>query len=100
MKNAFSFCGVLAGLGVGWALMLKYANFSEGGPWSQRLGRYVVGMIGLGAAQFGLAAIFPREGESLYYLMRFIRYFTVALWAVWLAPWVFLKLKLAAPAAE
>ena len=43
----------------------------------------------------GLGAIFPREPELIGALFRYVRYVSMVLWAVWLAPWTFVKLRLA-----
>jgi hypothetical protein len=45
--------------------------------------------------RFGLGAIFPREPELLGAIFRYVRYVMLVLWATWLAPWTFVKLRLA-----
>jgi hypothetical protein len=46
---------------------------------------------------FGLVAA---DESALGLALRYIRYGTVTLWAMFGAPWVFLKLRLAEPAGE
>jgi hypothetical protein len=55
----------------------------------------VLGLIVLVILRFGLAAIFPREPELLGAIFRYARYVIMVVWATWLAPWVFVKLRLA-----
>ena len=51
----------------------------------------VVLRFGLGA----LFALFSGESEFLGAILRYVRYVSMVLWAVWLAPWAFVKLRLA-----
>jgi membrane-associated phospholipid phosphatase len=86
---------VLMGMGVGLALGRQVAPFSPAGPLWRRGVRFLVGAVGLLAIYLGLKFVFPDEGESLYFAMRFIRYALVGLWAMLGAPWLFLRLGLA-----
>lgn len=45
--------------------------------------------------RFGLGARFPREPELAGAIFRYVRYVLIVLWGTWLAPWVFVKLRLA-----
>jgi hypothetical protein len=42
-----------------------------------------------------VAAVFPREPLAVGLVFRYVRYALVALGALWLAPWLFLRLRLA-----
>ena len=99
---AFTEGGTLFGLVAGYALMKRYAHFSPSGRWSKRLGRYLLGVIGVIMIYFGLDVLFgliTTDETALGYILRYIRYGTVGLWVTFLAPWIFLKVKLADPAA-
>jgi hypothetical protein len=63
----------------------------------QRVGRFVVGAIGLVVLYAGLKVVLPGEGEPFYFLLRVVRYTLVGLWAGFGAPWLFLRLRLASP---
>jgi membrane-associated phospholipid phosphatase len=90
--------GAVFGTGAGYALMRQYAPFSAQGAWGKRFLRYALGILGLLLLYFGLdiafAALAP-DDSVLGYILRYIRYGLATLWATFLAPWVFLKIKLA-----
>jgi membrane-associated phospholipid phosphatase len=85
---------IVFGAGAGLALLKRSGGFNARGPWSKRIARLVLGLIILIALRFGLGAIFPREPELSGAIFRYVRYVIIALWATWLAPWVFVKLQL------
>ncbi len=87
--------GTLAGIAVGVALGVRYLDFDAGGLLWKRAVRFLLGVAVVAAIYFGLRIIFPGEGESLYAVLRFIRYGTVGLWISLGAPWLFLRLGLA-----
>ena len=93
-KDTGSSMAVLMGMGAGVALTRQVAPFSADGPLWQRAVRFLVGVIGLLVLYVGLTLVFPAEGESLYFVMRVVRYALVGLWAGLGAPWVFRKLRL------
>ncbi|GAB4449947.1 MAG: hypothetical protein OHK0041_11530 [Anaerolineales bacterium] len=101
--NGFiTLAGAAFGAWAGCALMRQYARFSAQGGWGKRIARYVLGIAGLLLLYFGLdiafAALAP-DASVLGYVLRYIRYGLATLWATFLAPWVFLKIKLAEPEA-
>jgi len=93
-KDTGSSMAVLMGMGAGVALTRQVAPFSADGPLWQRAVRFLVGVVGLLVLYVGLTLVFPAEGESLYFVMRVVRYALVGLWAGLGAPWVFRKLRL------
>jgi len=90
--------GALMGASVGLALAQRWARFSADGAWWQRVVRFLVGVLGVAALYVGLKAMFPSEGEALYFGLRTVRYSLVGLWGAFVAPWLFLRLRLARPA--
>lgn len=96
VKDVGSSMSVLMGLGVGAILCRQVAPYSAAGPLGQRAARFVVGLIGVFVLYLGLSAVFPGEGQPLYFSLRAVRYALVGLWASLGAPWVFLRLRLAA----
>ena len=90
--------GFLFGAIVGVALKDRYASFKMDGSALQKVGRYVVGIIGLFALYLGLDVLFALlapEASLAGYILRYIRYACVSLWGMFGAPWVFIKLRLA-----
>jgi hypothetical protein len=95
LDTLVSDAAIVFGAGAGLALLKRSGGFNARGPWSKRLARLALGLIVLIVLRFGLGAIFPREPELAGALFRYARYIIVLLWATWLAPWVFVKLRLA-----
>lgn len=98
LEGAFTVAGALLGVGVGLAMAARWAQFSAGGPVAKRVIRFVVGFIGVLVLWLGLKAVFPDQPEALALIFRYIRYALTTWWAIFLAPWVFLKTRLADPA--
>jgi hypothetical protein len=90
--------GFLFGILAGLPLMRKHANFHTKGSAFQKAARYILGMIGLFALYIGLDvlfALFAPDASPAGYTLRYLRYATVSFWAIFLAPWVFIKVGLA-----
>ena len=100
ITSFFTISGAVFGAYAGYALMRQYASFNSKGAWSKRLVRFAIGLVGVLALYYGLdtlfASIAPDE-STLGYILRFIRYAAVLFGATFLAPWLFLKIKLAEP---
>ena len=99
-NDALAAMGVFLGAGVGIVLTDQWVHFDASGPLWQRVLRLLPGAIILLAIRVGLKAIFPDEGETLYAVLRFVRYAAVGLWAGVGAPWLFVKLRLAGTSGE
>jgi hypothetical protein len=95
-KGASSPMSALLGMSVGIVLLARTTSYSAAGELWQRGVRFLVGAVGLVVIYFGLALAFPREGEFLYFPLRVVRYALVGLWVGLGAPWLFLRLRLAA----
>ena len=79
-------------------MMRSDARFQAQGSWIQKLGRYLVGIFGVLIAMYGLDFLFgliASDETVLGYVLRYLRYGTTTFWAMFGAPWVFLKLNLA-----
>ena len=83
------------GAGAGLLLMARTANFCTDGGVRLRLGRFLCGWVGLALIYGGLRFAFPGRGEALYEPLRYVRYTLTGLWVTWLAPLVFIRLRLA-----
>lgn len=89
---------IVFGAGAGLALLKRSGGYNARGPWSKRVARLILGLIVLIILRFGLGALFALisgESELLGAILRYGRYVTLVLWATWLAPWTFVKLRLA-----
>jgi membrane-associated phospholipid phosphatase len=98
VTHFFTLGGALLGTGSGYALMRQYASFNAHGNWSKRALRYLIGIIGLLVIYAGLDVVFSMiatDESTLGYILRYIRYALVTGWASFLAPWLFIKIKLA-----
>ncbi|NKQ37263.1 MAG: phosphatase PAP2 family protein [Chloroflexi bacterium] len=92
--------GLLLGFSVGAVLEGSKIRFRVDGPIWQRTIRYIVGLVVLVGLWFGLGQLFPRDPLTVAIPLRILRYFIVALWAAYYAPWVFVKLHLASADPE
>jgi hypothetical protein len=96
IQAAAAFFGAAAG-----AILIKpRGGFSAGGPWWQRLLRFLVGLVGLLILYQGLDMIFPHGEDFIANILRYIRYGLICFWAFGLAPLLFIALKLAKPKQE
>jgi hypothetical protein len=95
LNGLFTSAGSIFGVGVGLAMANRWARFNAGGPLGKRAARFVVGLIGVLIFWAGLREIFPREPEVVSLIFRFVRYGLATWWAIFLAPWLFLKFNLA-----
>ena len=87
--------GMLLGLGAGAACAVRWARFNAGGPWGQRALRFLLGVAGILLFWRGLALVLPTEPLAVGLAFRYLRYALTVYWALFLAPWLFLKLRLA-----
>jgi hypothetical protein len=63
---------------------------------------YALGVVSLLILNSGLDLLFgllAGDESTFGYLLRYIRYAMINFWAIFAVPWIFLKLKLARPAA-
>jgi hypothetical protein len=95
ITGVYGNAGVLFGLALGLILLNRQGGMDTGGPWWQRLLRYLVGLVGIGVLYMGLKLILPDGENFISNLLRYVRYGLVGLWVTWLAPLVFFALKLA-----
>lgn len=92
-STGITICGVMIGGGVGICLERRYLRFSVSDVIWKRAACYLFGTAILMAIYIGLKLLFSGlEPEPLF---RFLRYFVLGIYIVLIAPWIFLKLKLA-----
>ena len=86
--------GTLLGMGIGAALLFDWGEFRTDVGWPKRLGRYILGIIGLMALYLGLSAIFPRGETLISAIFRYLRYALLGFWVMYLAPRLFKLVRL------
>jgi len=82
--------GLLAGFGVGQRMEERFVRFADTRRWGQRVARFVLGLVLTLALYFGLAVLMPGLP-----LLRALRYALLGWTAMFLIPWLFLRLHLA-----
>jgi len=87
--------GAFFGLAAGWIWILKLGGFSTMDAWWKLVLRYLVGILGLGILYLAPNAILTESETVISYIAQYIRYALIGFWISGLAPWIFLKLKLA-----
>ena len=98
VTHFFTISGAVFGACAGYALMRQYARFNAKGDWAKRGIRYLLGMVVLLVLFFGMDIAFAAiavDESTLGYILRFVRYGFSLFWTTFLAPWLFLKTKLA-----
>jgi membrane-associated phospholipid phosphatase len=94
-ETGATLAGILMGAGLGTILENRTVRFRVDGSLGRRLLRYLVGIVLVGALYFGGALLPELHPWGLDIGLRVLRYALVGLTAVWLAPWLFVKLRLA-----
>jgi membrane-associated phospholipid phosphatase len=92
-ESAVTGAAMLLGMGVGIPLERRRVGFEAAGPWPKRLLRLALGVAVLFALRFGLKAAF--DGLDPEPAFRFVRYSIIGLFAALIAPWAFVRMRLA-----
>jgi membrane-associated phospholipid phosphatase len=97
LADQITIAGAFLGLAVGHKLLFSRNGYSTKGVWWKLTLRYLVGVLGVFSIWFGLDLLFP-DGDTVFaYLFRYLRYSLVGFWVTFLAPTLFITLKLAKP---
>ena len=95
LEGVITAAGVFFGMSIGALWIRSLGGFDAGGKFSKRAVRYIVGLIGVIFLYIGLSLVFP-EGEDLIgNIFRYIRYSLIGFWIFGLAPYLFIRTKLA-----
>jgi membrane-associated phospholipid phosphatase len=98
IHGAFTVSGTWFGFFTGLAVLFhRQGGYCAAGSPSQRLLRYLIGLLGIFVFYYALGQIFPREENLISYALRFFRYSLVGLWVSLLAPLIFQRLGLLIP---
>jgi hypothetical protein len=95
LHNILTAPGAFFGLAAGWIWLSLQGGFSAQGDGWKLVLRYCLGLIGVLVLYMGLGVIFPETETIISYALRYIRYALVGFWISGLAPWIFVKLKIA-----
>lgn len=88
-EEGFKFAGLLLGAGTGYLLEGKFVNMEISKNVFRKVIAFAIGLAGMFAIQVGLKEVFPDEA-----LFHFIRYGLIGLWGLFLAPIVFVALRI------
>jgi hypothetical protein len=99
-EDAVSSVAGLFGFGIGIVMESSRIRFQASGAIWKRVIRYVLGIAVVVGIWAGLRAVFPAEPEWIALPLRFLRYLLLVLWVTYFAPWLFVKLRLAAADPE
>lgn len=88
--------GALFGLLSGLAWITWQGGFTANGSKWQRILCYLIGLVGILVLWQGLGAVFPRDDSLLAFGLRYLRYVLVGVWISAGAPYLFLRVNLAA----
>jgi len=103
VSHYFTLAGSLFGAIAGYVLMRSRFGFQASGKAWQLATRFLLGIIGVIVIYLGLDVLFgllAADGSAIGLVLRYLRFGAVTFWAIFGAPWVFLKLKLAEPTSR
>jgi membrane-associated phospholipid phosphatase len=90
-----SLAGLILGMGIGLACQNRWAPFSAGGPVEKRILRFLLGFSVALILLGGLAILWNGVEPPLGPVLRYVRYGLAGWWMIFLAPWSFVRWKLA-----
>jgi hypothetical protein len=94
-SGAFTAAGTFFGLAAGAILLFDWGKFNPAGRPLSLLGRYVIGLAGVLGLYLGLSLLFPGGDDAVGLAFRFVRYSLIGVWVAYLAPRLFVRLRLA-----
>ena len=95
LSGVISTGGIFFGLAAGWIWLSGRGGFDAKGPLMQRAGRFLIGLIGVAILWQGLGLVLPRGETLIPFVLRYMRYALVGIWVTGLAPYLFVRFKLA-----
>ena len=93
-RDAVAALSALSGFSLGIILDQHIIHFEVTGSVTQKILRYVVGIIMLVIIYMGIEIFQPEPGQALYVPIRMVRYTVAGFWVSGGAPWLFTKIKL------
>jgi hypothetical protein len=89
---------MLGGIGAGFALEREWVRYRLHDAWWRRIVGYLLALAAVTAVWFGLRLVL--EGLRPVLLLRYVRYTLTGLWGGVGAPWLLVRVRLAATEAE
>lgn len=96
LEGILTAAGTLFGFATGGLLLARWGRYNAKGEWTRRVGRYVVGAVGVALLLFGLDLLTFPVGSPADMGWRYLRYGVIGFWISYLAPRVFDRLGLLA----
>lgn len=93
--NVLTTPGAFFGMAAGWIWLSMRGGFFVQGEWWKLILRYIAGLAGVLILYMGLDSLFPETETLIAYTLRYIRYALIGFWITGIAPWLFIKLRLA-----
>ena len=90
-----SLAGLILGMGIGLACKNRWAPFAAGGTLGKRILRFLLGLAVMLMIYAGLGLLWNGINPPIGPILRYLRYGLAGLWMIFLAPWVFLRWRLA-----
>ena len=81
---------LLIGYVIGYALEENFVNFDVRGSIDLQLVKYIIGLAGIVGIKYGFSTFLPENDVII-----FSEYFLIIIWGMFIAPYLFVKLKLA-----
>lgn len=97
LSGQVTVAGTLFGLAAGHTLIFSRSGYNTQGLWWQHVLRYLLGILGVLIIWAGLDAVFPAGDTLIPYIFRYLRYSLVGFWITFIAPNLFIQLKIARP---
>ncbi len=94
-KPILYLAGLVLGMGVGLAGMNRWAPFSAKGNIEKRILRFLLGLSVALILYGGLGILWNGADPPINPILRYLRFVLIGFWMVFLAPWLFLRWKLA-----
>jgi glycerophosphoryl diester phosphodiesterase/membrane-associated phospholipid phosphatase len=100
LGDAVTRASALFGLVVGVVLVRLTGGFESAGTVAARIGRYLLGLVGVIILWQGLGAIFPSGESAVALVLRYVRYAAIGVWIGGVAPLLFVRIGLAPAGME
>ena len=100
LAGQITVAGTLFGLAAGHIFLFSTSGYKTRGLWWHHFLRYLLGIIGVLILWAGLDAVFPDGDTLIPYIFRYLRYALVGFWITFLAPIIFIQLKIARPSSS
>jgi membrane-associated phospholipid phosphatase len=100
LAGQITVAGTLFGLAAGHSFLFSNSGYNTRGLWWHHFLRYLLGILGVLILWAGLDAVFPDGDTLIPYIFRYLRYGLVGFWITYLAPRIFIHLKIALPSSS